>query len=87
MAILSESDRTSWVEIQGRKIKLYSMEPASGLQSVNVCDSHNVDGEYEETQYFRSGNHVTAAQANVYGDLQLFKKWLRERAYQQARRM
>jgi hypothetical protein len=86
MAILSESDRTAWVEIQGRRVKIYAVDQDQGIQSVNVCDSRNIDGEYEETQFFRLDNHITAQQADQYSDLQTFKRWIRNRAYQQARR-
>jgi hypothetical protein len=87
MAVISEGERTAWVELEGRRIKIYATDPDQGLQSINVCDGRNIDGEYEEIQYFQPKFHITAEQTNQFeGNFPGFRGWIHERAYQQARR-
>jgi hypothetical protein len=80
MAILSTTPTTSWIEIQGRKIKVYD---DMKTQSVNLCTPNNVEGDYEQVFYFRDKFRVTADQVDQYGNIPTLVSWLRKRSYDQ----
>ncbi len=82
MPVLRRGRSVQWVDLRGRKVKLKSL---GGVQSVNVCTSANVAGNYEEVQYLTDRFKMTADDVARYADLDSFKKDLRRRAYQQAK--
>jgi hypothetical protein len=80
MAILSQAPKTIWVEIQGRRIKVFDDDKT---QSVNICTLKNVVGKYEQKFYFHDNFRVTAQVVDQHTSLAALTKWLRERSYRQ----
>ena len=75
--------RATWITIDGRRVKLYRVS-ADGMQSVNICDSANRAGSYEEVVYFGLGRHLNVGHGR-FASLTAFRKFIRKRSYDQAR--
>jgi hypothetical protein len=71
---------TSWIEISGRKIKLYD---DLKTQSINICKPCNTEGDYEQVFYFRGQFRWTEHELNQFGDLDTLVSRLRRRSYEQ----
>ncbi len=80
MAILSQTPRTSWVKVQGRRIKVFNKKDT---QSVNVCTLSNTEGKYDQKFYFHDNFRVTAQEVDQHTSLAALTEWLRERSYRQ----
>jgi len=83
---LSVGPRASWVDVAGRRIKLFQMVP-NGMQSINVCTSQNKPGKYEQTFYLAKQFRVTPQEIDRYTSLISLVKFLRKRDYSQTRRI
>ena len=80
MAIISQTATTAWVDVQGRRVKVFDEQKT---QSVNICTPTNTEGEYEQVFYFRGDYRVTAQQVDQYGNLPALVTWLRRQSYDQ----
>ena len=80
MAILSQTPTTTWVDVQGRHVKVFDDQKT---QSINICDATNAEAEYEQVFYFRDKSRVTAQEVDKHTSLSTLTKWLRERSYRQ----
>ena len=80
MAILSQTPTASWVEVEGRRIKVFDDQ---NTQSVNICTPTDTEGEYEQVFYFHKKFRVNAQEVDQHTSLGTLTKWLRERSYRQ----
>ena len=80
MAIISQTATTAWMDVQGRRVKLFDDQKT---QSVNICTQANSEGEYEQVFYFRGDFRVAAQQADQHGTLAELTTWLRKQSYDQ----
>lgn len=74
--------RSQWFMVQGRRVRVYAVDPLFGLQSVNICTTTNRNGIYESTVYFKPKWHIGIA-AGQFQCLTDLRKLLKRRQYLQ----
>jgi len=70
----------SWVEIQGRRIKLCD---DAVTQSVNICTPSNLEGAYDHVFYFGGTHRVQPKDIEPLTDLAAVVTFLRGRSHRQ----
>ncbi len=80
MSVPSPIRQTSWVEVDGRRIKIADDDRT---QSVNLCSAANIEGDYDQVFYFCGHSRINAGDIGQFTDLPSLVSHLRERLYRQ----
>lgn len=83
MSVSTNGERGCWAIVAGRKVRLYMVDPVSGLQSVRICTARNKPGVYLPGYYFGKPFRVTKDRIERFSDLNNLVRFLEKRHYRE----